>query len=127
MESTNYNFWKMAFDKKIADVNSVAKAALSKQITVDEFQTITGLSYIPYVASGTEGFISAKDIMADLANAKLDNMTKGKLIDRLTKETALSKVNAMQKETVINDLTSQVANNKLEIIIMNNKTVKEGN
>ncbi|MGL5459151.1 MAG: hypothetical protein ACRDBY_06000 [Cetobacterium sp.] len=127
MESTNYNFWKMAFDKKIADVNSVAKAALSKQITVDEFQTITGLSYIPYIANGTENFISTKDIMADLANTKLDNMNKSKLIDSLTKETALSKINAMKKESVINDLTSQVANNKLEIMIMNNKTVKEGN
>lgn len=125
MKSNNYDFWKMAFDKKLADISTLAKMTVSNQITLDEFQEITGTDYIPNITDGNENYISTKNIMADLANSRIDSMKKETIINDLTKQIAANKILNMQKDSIINSLTKQMANNKLEIIKI--KTEKVGN
>lgn len=125
MKSNNYDFWKSAFDKKLADISDLARMAISNQITLDEFQEITGADYIPNITDGSENYISTKNIMTDLANSRIDSMKKNIIINDLTQQVAENKILNIQKDTIINNLTKQMVNNKLEI--MKIKTEKAGN
>ncbi len=50
MNNDNFNFWKMAYDMKAIDINTLKQAVKTTanpygEITEDEFKTITGVDF----------------------------------------------------------------------------------
>lgn len=134
MHSENFEFWNMAFKNKSVDIIQLAKMTGSNgQITIDEFQEITGLNYIPNIMQQGINYIPTSSIMNNLANIKIDNMKKDILTSSLTKQIAAERIKSMQKDNVIetlqdtnSTLIKQIANLRIEIINIKNKK-KVGN
>lgn len=134
MHSENFEFWNMAFKNKSVDIIQLAKMTGSNgQITIDEFQEITGLNYIPNITQQGINYIPISSIINNLANIKIDNMKKDILTSSLTKQIAAERIKSMQKDNVIetlqdtnSTLIKQIANLRIEIINIKNKE-KVGN
>ncbi|MGL4848516.1 MAG: XkdX family protein [Clostridium sp.] len=55
MDSTNYDFWKMAYDMKAIDEGMLRQAVLTKEnpygeITPEQFKVITGKGFITSIS-----------------------------------------------------------------------------
>lgn len=126
MHSKNFLFWKMAFDKKLTDINTLSSMVnVNGELTADEFQLITGTTYVPVIADSVPYFIPVQGILTTVATEKVAGMKKDLTIKKLTQQMATDKISSMQKDQLIQKLTQQIASTKVELMKLKMEKVEK--